>query len=62
MKAYIKVLENPFFSTPGSQGNFEILGVPSGTYTVKAWHPTKGEQERSVSVPPIGEVQLSFKF
>ena len=62
MKAYIKVLENPFFATPDPKGNFEIVGVPSGTYTVKAWHPTKGEQERSVSVPSTGEVQLGFKF
>ncbi len=62
MKAYIKVLENPFFATPDPNGDFVIGGVPSGTYTVKAWHPTKGEQERSVSVPPTGEVQLSFKF
>ena len=38
MKAYILVLENPFFTTVGPDQTFEIKGIPPGTYDMVAWH------------------------
>jgi hypothetical protein len=38
MKAYIGVLNHPYFAVSGSDGTFEIRGVPPGSYTVAAWH------------------------
>jgi ER membrane protein complex subunit 7-like protein len=62
MKAYILVVPNPFFAVPGGDGTFSIPDVPAGTYTVKAWHPDFGYQERSVSVPASGSASVNFAF
>jgi hypothetical protein len=62
MKAYIMVVPNPYFAVPGSDGAFEIPDVPAGTYTLKAWHPDFGYQERSVSVPDSGSVAVTFAY
>lgn len=62
MKAFILVLSNPFFAVPDVQGHFDIGEVPAGSYSVKAWHPTLGEQTRAVTVPASGAVSVSFDF
>ena len=38
MKTNILVLQNPFFTTVQPGQPFEIDGIPSGTYTLIAWH------------------------
>ncbi len=38
MKAWIGVLNHPFYAVSGPDGKFEIKGLPPGTYTVEAWH------------------------
>ena len=38
MRAYIGVLQHPFFAVTDKDGRFEIKGVPAGTYTLVAWH------------------------
>jgi hypothetical protein len=38
MRAYVGVLQHPFFAVSSADGKFEIKGVPAGTYTVVAWH------------------------
>jgi plastocyanin len=60
MKAYILVLDNPFFAQPDAGGRFELRGVPAGTYTLKAWHPTQGEQAVQVVVPEAGTVEVGL--
>ena len=62
MKAYILVVPNPYFAVPGSDGAFTIRDVPAGTYTLKAWHPDFGYQERSVTVPDSGSVTVGFAY
>ncbi|MFQ5733133.1 MAG: hypothetical protein ACE5KM_14420 [Planctomycetaceae bacterium] len=39
MEGHIVVLQNPFFTVVGKDGNYEIKNVPPGNYTVKAWYP-----------------------
>lgn len=62
MKAYIVVLDNPYFTTPNQDGQFEIPNVPAGTYVIKAWHPTRPEQGRSVTVSGSDAVSVDFTF
>ncbi len=62
MKAYILVLGNPFFAMPDAGGRFQIEGVPAGTYTLRAWHPTQGEQEMQVVVPAEGSVEVRLSL
>lgn len=38
MRAYVGVLQHPFFAVTDGEGRFEIKGVPAGTYTLVAWH------------------------
>ncbi|HEX8187254.1 MAG TPA: carboxypeptidase regulatory-like domain-containing protein [Pyrinomonadaceae bacterium] len=38
MRAYVGVLQHPFFAVSDDSGRFEIKGVPAGTYTLVAWH------------------------
>lgn len=62
MKAYILVLDNPFFTLPDAGGRFRINEVPAGTYTLKAWHPTQGEQAVQVVVPATGTVEVGLSL
>jgi plastocyanin len=62
MKAYIGVTSNPFYAVTGSGGVFEIKGLPPGNYTVEAWAPIFGAQERAVTVTVKKSTQLEFKF
>ncbi|MGI9044208.1 MAG: hypothetical protein ACR2GK_08810 [Gemmatimonadaceae bacterium] len=49
-KAWIIVLDHPYFSVTARSGSFSIDNVPPGTYRVKAWHPHLGVTEQSVTV------------
>lgn len=62
MKAYVLVLDNPFFTQPGREGRFQLNEVPAGTYTLKAWHPTQGEQAVQVVVPATGTVEVGLSL
>ncbi len=50
MRAFILVLDNPFFTTVGPGQNFEIDGIPPGTYTMVAWHDFWQPVERKVTI------------
>jgi plastocyanin len=62
MKAYILVLDNPFFAQPDPGGRFRLSEVPAGAYTLKAWHPTQGEQSVQVVVPETGTVEVGLSL
>jgi hypothetical protein len=38
MKGYLMVFDHPFFTTTGSDGAFEIKGVPAGQQNLVVWH------------------------
>ena len=62
MKAYILVVDSSVFDRASEDGGYRLAGVPAGRWTVKAWHPTKGEQQRIVEVPREGRIELDFTF
>lgn len=64
MKAYVGVVNNPFYAVSGPDGKFEIKGLPPGTYTIVAWHEKFGDkvQTQSVTVGAKGSAQADFKF
>jgi plastocyanin len=63
MKAYIAVLDSPYFAVTGKDGTFALRNVPPGTYTLTAWHEAYGSTEQSITVAPSESktVTLSFK-
>jgi plastocyanin len=63
MKAYIGVVDNPFYAVTGSDGGFVLKSVPPGEYTLAVWTATFGTQEQKVTVR-AGEtatVDLTFE-
>ena len=49
-KAWILVLDHPYFAASEKNGSFSIDDIPPGTYHVKAWHPLLGTAEQSITV------------
>jgi plastocyanin len=50
MKMYINVVKTPFYAVTGSDGKYEIKGLPPGDYTLAFVHEKLGEQEQKVTL------------
>ena len=61
-KAYVAVLKHPFFAVSDGLGNYEIRGVPPGTYTLAVWHEELGWQEVEISLSPNETRRADFDF
>ena len=63
MRAYIGVLDHPYFAVTGPDGSFDLKRLPPGTYTIEAWHERLGTQTQSVTIGAgeTGKVAFSFK-
>jgi hypothetical protein len=62
MRAYIGVLEHPYFAVSKEDGTFRIGNLPPGTYTVAVWHETLGIQEQQVTVAPHSNTMVNQTF
>jgi plastocyanin len=51
MSGYLVIAPTPYFAVTDKDGNFEIKGIPAGTYTLKTWS--------EVGKPSIQTVNLS---
>jgi plastocyanin len=62
MKMYVSVFEHPYFQATSKDGSFSLKNIPSGNYTLVAWHELYGTKEQPVVVK-AGEAQsVSFTF
>lgn len=62
MRAYISVVDHPFFAVTGDDGSFELKGLPPGTYTIEALHERLGAQEASVTVGDAESKNVDLTF
>ncbi len=62
MRAYIGVVDNPYFAVSSTDGSFAIPNLPPGDYVIEAWHETLGTQEQKVTIPASGKVAANFTF
>lgn len=62
MGGYIVVVDHPYNVLTDESGNFEITGVPAGTYTVEYWQETLGKQTMEVTVTEGAEADASLEF
>jgi len=63
MRAYVGVLQHPFFAVSDASGKFEIKGVPAGTYTLVAWHEKHPAGiTQTVTVGAGGAATSDFSF
>jgi hypothetical protein len=62
MFGFLMAPPHPYAMVVGEDGSFEIGDIPAGDYKLKAWHPTIGLQEATISVPAGGAAEANFSF
>jgi plastocyanin len=62
MRAWVGVVNHPYFAVTGADGAFALPGLPAGTYTVEAWHEAAGTQSGTVTVTAQGSATMSLSF
>ncbi len=62
MKAYIGVLEHPYYAVTSSEGSFELAGLPAGEYVIEAWHEEYGAQTMTLAVGEQETKEVEFIF
>lgn len=62
MTGWVGVFEHPFFTVTRETGEFEIKGIPAGTYTLVAWHELYGTRKQTVIVADDQPVEQTFTF
>ena len=62
MRAFVGVLDHPYFGVTTADGTFTLEGLPPGTYTVEAWHETLGMQTQSVTIGAKESRDVAFSF
>jgi plastocyanin len=62
MHAYAAVQDHPFFAVTGTDGTFAITGVPQGSYTLEAWHPTLGAKSMTVKIGVGAKAAITARF
>ena len=60
MGAWVAVSDHPFFAVTGTDGRFEIRGLPAGSYEIEAWHEKLGTQKASVTVADGASASADF--
>ncbi len=60
MSAFILVFSHRYFATTQADGRYRIDNIPTGTYTVVAWHDGAERETRTVTIPDGGNVELDF--
>ena len=62
MRAYIFVMEHPFFAITDAKGRFHIKNLPPGEYTLATWHESFGENKKTIKVGVAGLKEVTFTF
>lgn len=62
MRAFIGVVDHPYFAVTRSDGSFEMANVPPGTYTVAAVQEVLGSSEQTATLAASGKVSVDFTF
>jgi plastocyanin len=62
MKAWVGVVDSPYFAVTGADGSFEMKNVPPGIYTIEAWQESLGTQEQEVTLAASGKAAAEFTF
>ncbi len=61
-KAYILVFDHPYFASTSNAGTFSIDDIPAGAYHVRAWHPSLGLSDQTVTIVAGQPASLALKL
>lgn len=66
MRAWIQIVDTPYFAVTDAEGRFQIKGIPSGRYNVRVWHEElgrfpKGAGPQEATVEAGVDARLSYK-
>ncbi len=62
MRAWVGVLDHPYYAVTGKDGTFRLPNLPPGDYTVAAWHEKFGTAEQQVKVTSGAPADITFSF
>jgi len=62
MRAFIGVVDHPYFAVTGLDGSFQLKNVPPGDYTLAVWQEKLGEQKQTVHLAPSGTAAVNFTY
>jgi plastocyanin len=62
MESWVAIVHNPFFATSDQDGRFLIPRLPSGTYTLVAWHEFYGTREQQITLTDSAPLDVTFEF
>ena len=62
MKGTLAVMKNSHYAITTGDGEFKLLNLGPGTYTVSAWHESYGEQTQQVTVTGSDTKTVNFVF
>ena len=62
MRAFLGVLDHPYFAVSSRDGSFRLANVPAGKYTLAVWHERFGVRSTEVVVGARGTTSADFTF
>ncbi len=62
MRAYVGVVDHPYFRVTGPDGVFTLQDVPPGEYLIGCWHERFGTRETRATVGPKEATQMTFTY
>jgi plastocyanin len=62
MRAYIAVLNHPFYAVTKEDGTYEIKGLPPGEYEIEAWHEKLKNQTQKITVKDGEKAKADFAY
>ncbi|MEO8909660.1 MAG: carboxypeptidase regulatory-like domain-containing protein [Gemmatimonadaceae bacterium] len=60
--AWIAVLDHPYYAQTSTSGSFTIEGIPPGRYHVRAWQPSLGFADDSVTVTAGQQTSVAIRI
>ncbi len=61
-RAWVVVLDQPYFAITDSAGDFSIDNLPAGVHHIRAWHPMLGLADGTVTITPNGTATANLAF
>jgi plastocyanin len=62
MNIFVGVVNHPYFAVSGTDGTFEIRGVPAGPHPIQAWHERYGPLNATVEVTAGATATVDFTY